>query len=281
MEDSIIVRDDLNLYAVCDGHGGSNTAKYVSIKISDLFEKKLEMQARQISMNKSMRIKANLFTFEKVKHLIESIIAETQRGLQHHGFVDGSTLCLCYLHNDSVPEISSPSKSSNSNDSSNSIHSEENGSISRPAKKLITANMGDSRAIIVRKDGTSRELTKDHKPFFRGEFERIHKEYGKISKDNRVDGILAVSRALGDFNVQGVCREAEIEEFEIDDDMDRFLVVGCDGVFDVLTNDEVAQVVINAPSPIEAAFMIRNAAFGVQSTDNISVIVVDLTQKLS
>lgn len=277
MEDSIIVRDDLNLYAVCDGHGGSNTAKYIAIKISDLFEKKIENQVRQINMNKSMHIKSNINTFEKVKHLIESVISETQHGLQSHEFMDGSTLCLCYLHNDYLPP---ESKTGNSNEASNSAASEEDKN-THVAKKLITAHMGDSRAIIVRKDATTRELTKDHKPYFRNEFEKIHKNYGKISKDNRVDGILAVSRAMGDFHVQGVCREAEIVEFDIDDEMDKFLVICCDGVFDVLTNDEVAQVVINAQSPIDAAFMIRNAAFGVQSSDNISVIVVDLTQKLS
>ena len=39
MEDSVIVRDDLNLYAVCDGHGGPKTSKYACIQISELFEK--------------------------------------------------------------------------------------------------------------------------------------------------------------------------------------------------------------------------------------------------
>ena len=69
-----------------------------------------------------------------------------------------------------------------------------------------------------------------------------------------------------------------MSEFDIDEN-DKFLVVGCDGVFDVLSNDDVAAVAFNAPSPVDAAFAVRNAAFGSGSTDNISVIVVDLCYK--
>lgn len=272
MEDSIIVRDDLNLYAVCDGHGGSNTAKYVAIKLSELFEKYFENQIHQQSFNKNLHIKNNLFTFEKVKHAIESVINETGKCLQKHNFQDGSTLCLSFIYDSPCAKQTSPSDDPSSDSSSYSLF---------VGRKLVTANLGDSRAIIIRTDGTSRELTKDHKPFFRSEFERIHNDYGRISKDNRVDGILAVSRAMGDYHVSGVCRDAEIEEFEIDNEKDKFLVIGCDGVFDVLTNDEVAQVAVNASSPTEAAFMIRNAAFAVQSSDNISVVVVDLMSKIA
>ena len=52
-----------------------------------------------------------------------------------------------------------------------------------------------------------------------------------------------------------------------------------DGVFDVLSNDEVANIAYNSYSPNDAAHQIRNAAFGVGSNDNISVIVVDLVNK--
>ena len=144
-------------------------------------------------------------------------------------------------------------------------------------RKIVTAHLGDARALIVRSDGKSRELTKDHKPSLRSEFDRIHRNFGYLSRDNRVDGRLAVARSLGDFEVFGVGREPELNEFDIDEN-DKYLVICCDGVFDVLSNDDVAKIAVNSSSTKEAAFKIRNAAFGCMSYDNISAIVVDLSK---
>lgn len=228
MEDSIIVRDDLNLYAVCDGHGGPETAKFASIKIPELFEAKKP------------------FSFNKLKEIIPEILKQTDEELKKMELNDGSTLCLA------------------------SLFKNENGN-----KKVVTCNLGDARALIVKKDGKSRELTKDHKPSMRSEFERVHNQFGKVSND-RIDGVLGVARGLGDFNIFGVGKKPDVCEFDIDEN-DRYLVIACDGVFDSLTNDDVAKVAMNASSVTDAAFNIRNAAFGALSGDNISVIVVDLS----
>lgn len=68
----------------------------------------------------------------------------------------------------------------------------------------MTAHLSDARALIVLDDGNAREITKDHKQTSRSEFERIHDMNGIFSKDNRVDGVLAMSRSIGDFEVSGV-----------------------------------------------------------------------------
>lgn len=235
MEDSIIVRDDLNLYAVCDGHAGPDTAKFAAIQIADLFEK---------------GVKTKNFSYEKGKSFILNIFQQTDKNLQKVGLPDGSTICLAFV-----------------------LSNEENN------RKIVTAHLGDARAMIVRSDGSARELTIDHKPTTRSEFERIHNMFGRVSKDNRVDGLLAVSRSFGDFKVFGVGKEPELNEFDLDDENDKFLVIGCDGVFDMLSNDDVALILSDVSDPVEAAFTIRNAAFGCNSADNISVIVVDLLNK--
>ncbi|OHS99968.1 protein phosphatase 2C [Tritrichomonas foetus] len=218
MEDSIIVRDDLGLYAVCDGHGGSETATFLAHKFVELFLKHLEFSTQNVI----------------------SIFKNCEKLLQKQKFSDGSTLCLCYLH----------------------------------YNKLITAHLGDARALIVKDDGKSRELTIDHKPTMRDEFERIHNIYGKVSKD-RVDGILAVARSMGDYSIPGVGHEPTICEFSIEQD-DKYLVICCDGVFDVLSNDNVSQIASNSNSAFDAAYRIRNTAFAGGSLDNISVIVVNI-----
>lgn len=63
---------------------------------------------------------------------------------------------------------------------------------------LYCANSGDSRAILVNKQGKVTELSHDHKPDDAGEMQRI-KAAGGFVDDGRVQGIIAVSRAIGDW----------------------------------------------------------------------------------
>ena len=63
---------------------------------------------------------------------------------------------------------------------------------------IYCANSGDSRAILVNKAGKVTELSHDHKPDDPGEMKRI-KAGGGFVDDGRVQGIIAVSRAIGDW----------------------------------------------------------------------------------
>lgn len=84
------------------------------------------------------------------------------------------------------------------------------------------------------------------------EKERIQRAGGSVMIQ-RVNGSLAVSRALGDFeykNVEGKgpCEQLVSPEPEIfiegrDDARDEFLVLACDGVWDVMTNEEICSFV--------------------------------------
>jgi serine/threonine protein phosphatase PrpC len=62
---------------------------------------------------------------------------------------------------------------------------------------IICANAGDSRSILIR-SGLAVEMSEDHKPDNAGEKTRIFAAGGTVSA-HRVNGDLAVSRALGDF----------------------------------------------------------------------------------
>ena len=63
---------------------------------------------------------------------------------------------------------------------------------------IYCANAGDSRAVLGLKNGKLIELSHDHKPENEGETNRI-KAAGGFIDDGRVNGIIAVSRALGDW----------------------------------------------------------------------------------
>lgn len=113
-------------------------------------------------------------------------------------------------------------------------------------RRIVCANAGDSRAIIVRKDGSVVRLSRDHKPGMPDETRRITDLGGKVIYWGRwrVEGLLAVSRAIGDSSLKPyVTSEPEVCEYDIGKD-DWFLVISSDGVWDVLDNEEAAHVVI-------------------------------------
>ncbi|CAO0790994.1 unnamed protein product [Mucor circinelloides] len=116
---------------------------------------------------------------------------------------------------------------------------------------LYVSNAGDSRAVISTKDGRAIPLTQDHKPKHPKEAQRI-KNAGGYVENGRVNGSLALSRALGDFNFknntqltpdhQAVTAEPDIIEHLLTDH-DEFVVLACDGIWDCLTNQQVVDFV--------------------------------------
>jgi len=130
---------------------------------------------------------------------------------------------------------------------------------------LLTANIGDSRAIVGRKTGNdwiSVDLSRDHKPELPQERRRIENCGGRIEplrgtfhpdsvtgsfvgpyrvwkKQHAIPG-LAMSRSFGDFVASevGVICEAEISLHECSS-MDKFLLIATDGIWEVLTSGEV------------------------------------------
>ena len=68
-------------------------------------------------------------------------------------------------------------------------------------KKVVCCNAGDSRAIIVRRDGSALALSQDHKPDRNDETKRINDLGGRVIHWGRwrVEGVLAVSRSIGKF----------------------------------------------------------------------------------
>jgi len=63
---------------------------------------------------------------------------------------------------------------------------------------IFCANAGDSRAVLGLKSGKLIELSYDHKPDNAQEMARV-KAAGGFIEDGRVQGIIAVSRAIGDW----------------------------------------------------------------------------------
>ena len=110
--------------------------------------------------------------------------------------------------------------------------------------RFLAANTGDTRIIIGTRKGFS-FLTKDHKPDLPEERARIESLGGKVFFYGapRVEGVLAMSRALGDTGLKPyICSEPRIVEGYLGKEND-YAVLACDGVWDVLTHDDVIQTV--------------------------------------
>ena len=145
------------------------------------------------------------------------------------------------------------------------------------ADRFFAVNCGDTK-IVIGIDEAVNELTVDHKPDAPEELERIERLGGYVISFgvSRVMGILAVSRALGDSSLKPfVTAEPRIAEGYLGREND-FAVIACDGVWDVLTPDIVIAITRAAKDAQAAAENIKTTAIDSGSTDNVTVIVLDL-----
>lgn len=119
-------------------------------------------------------------------------------------------------------------------------------------KHIYLINCGDSRGILVRRNAHLELVTYDHKPSQLKEKQRIQNAGGMIAL-NRVNGGLATSRGIGDFEYKCVINLEPYQQFvspepdfyviERDPANDHFIVLACDGIWDVKKTEEVVEFV--------------------------------------
>jgi protein phosphatase PTC1 len=98
---------------------------------------------------------------------------------------------------------------------------------------LYTANVGDARIVLCRQ-GRALRLSYDHKGSDESEGRRIANAGGLIL-NNRVNGVLAVTRALGDsYMKELITGHPYTTETVIQPDQDEFLILACDGVSSIM-----------------------------------------------
>lgn len=112
--------------------------------------------------------------------------------------------------------------------------------------ELFVANAGDSRAVLSRK-GTAIPMSFDHKPENDREIKRILLAGGEVL-DGRVNGNLNLSRAIGDLEFKNnkklkpedqlVIAKPDVRSIMITPS-DDFLIIGCDGIWETLSNEEM------------------------------------------
>ena len=117
-------------------------------------------------------------------------------------------------------------------------------------QEIFCANAGDSRGVLFTNNKVV-ALSEDHKPDNGPELARIQKA-NHFVEDSRVDGNLALSRAIGDFQYkdqknlepkdQAVSAFPDITVNARSKD-DKYIILACDGIWDCLTNEDACETI--------------------------------------
>jgi hypothetical protein len=147
---------------------------------------------------------------------------------------------------------------------------------------MTVSNVGDSRAVLISaKRGIT--LTEDHKPSAPTEQRRIASFGGTVTYNTgiaRVAGVLAVSRAFGNYSIRNFIRaDPDIYERELTA-QDDFLVLASDGLWDVFRANEVADICYNwqKHGVSRIADQLVQLALTRGSMDNVTAVVVSLSK---
>jgi serine/threonine protein phosphatase PrpC len=192
----------VNFFAVFDGHGGKMVSKFLKENLPPFFVSRFNKEIYQKPDSASKY-------FIKVYELIQDKMKQDHpRAVQYCG----STACVGIQYKDTDDK-----------------------------DRLWMLNVGDSRAVKCNKLNIAEQLTQDHKPNSPEEKARIEQLGGKIEFDGvdwRVKD-LSLSRAFGDLECTPyVTHLPQIYRYKISSS-DKFIVFACDGLWDVMTNQDV------------------------------------------
>ncbi|XP_010443659.1 PREDICTED: probable protein phosphatase 2C 78 [Camelina sativa] len=283
MEDAVAVHpffsrqrtEGFHYCGVYDGHGCSHVAKRCRERLHELVRE--EVEADDADWEKSM---ARSFT--RMDMEVVALNAD-----------DGGAKCRCELQRPDCDAVGSTAVVS----------------VLTP-DKIIVANCGDSRAVLCR-NGKAIALSSDHKPDRPDELDRIEAAGGRVIywDGPRVLGVLAMSRAIGDNYLKPyVISKPEVTVTDRVNE-DDFLILASDGLWDVVSNETACSVVrmclrgkvngqltssperdgagagnvvvgvggdVSDKACEEASLLLTRLALARQSSDNVSVVVVDL-----
>ncbi|GAX09810.1 protein phosphatase 1B [Fistulifera solaris] len=256
------------LFGVFDGHGGTFAAFYAGNNLSRVFSRQPKWieYAKQLQQDTSSQESSVQLLKEALRDAfieIDREIALALRGQKVADAVDGDT-------------VASNHRSDPDDEDAIRLLQEEGDSGTTACVVLVTpnfvlcANAGDSRSVMSKQGGQVVELSLDHKPDDEDEEKRIRAAGGYVA-GGRVEGDLAVSRGLGDFrfksmdvvmasaddlkkleDLQALVSKPEQQKVSPvpdiivqnrDSSNDEFIIIACDGVWDVNTNEECIRIV--------------------------------------
>ncbi|XP_041928701.1 protein phosphatase 1A isoform X2 [Alosa alosa] len=263
-----------SFFAVYDGHAGSQVARYCCEHLLEHITSNPDFQGGTKTQEQPDAAAAATAAREVAKEpeVDEPSVDQVKQGIRT-GFLQ---------IDEHMRQISENRKGGGATDRSGSTAV---GVMVSP-QHIYFINCGDSRGLLSRA-GTVHFFTQDHKPNNPLEKERIQNAGGSVMIQ-RVNGSLAVSRALGDFDYkcvhgkgpteQLVSPEPEVCAIERSEPDDEFIVLACDGIWDVMANDELCDFVRSRLEVTDDLERVCNEIVDTclykGSRDNMSVVLV-------
>jgi len=155
----------------------------------------------------------------------------------------------------------------------------------RDHRELFVGNVGDCRGYLSRA-GKPVELALAHSPALEEEKDRIKAAGGSVVWFGawRVNGILAVSRSIGDHNLKSVViADPDFRTFELDP-ADEFLVLASDGLWDVFSAEECLEAISRVSAEQGRKVVCKtlcDMALERNTKDNVTVVVLFFSQLAS
>ncbi|RHZ68057.1 hypothetical protein CDV55_105654 [Aspergillus turcosus] len=276
VEETSVVETDNGYFAIFDGHAGTFAAEWCGKKLHLILEEVMRK-------NPNTPVPELLDqTFTSVDQQLEKLPLKNS----------GCTAVIALLRwEDRVPSSHSVTGSSALAPAAAAAAEPNSGADNTPTQSapgsvlpklqekaarqrvLYTANVGDARIILCR-NGKALRLSYDHKGSDENEGKRIANAGGLIL-NNRVNGVLAVTRALGDAYLKDlVTGHPYTTETVIQPDQDEFIILACDGLWDVCSDQEAVDLIRNIQDAQEASKMLVDHALARFSTDNLSCMVI-------
>lgn len=315
MEDEFVVVNGGRLSAVFDGHGGGGVSQYLRDRLHIIIAEQLQYQ--EMAQKSNRKFRDLLFG----KKGLQPKRTSNAPGDDNQDNEDSSSnnnikFDISKLGQLPIPAVEAALKDSFDQVDKEILHNDEyeyQGSTavatilheaSDGTRTLLSANIGDSRGVLSR-NGRAVDLTRDHKPNDDKEKARILAMGEKIEWDHycKVHRVrnLSLSRAIGDrFAKPAVSGEVEIKRFPVYDNKDEFILLASDGLWDVMSSQEVVGYVhkrlkappkdgadITRPEDLASLKYLRrknmsrfiaNEALRRGSGDNISVVIVWLSE---
>ena len=217
---------DFNIFSVLDGHGvnGHLVSRFVTKYFTSFFKNNKKMNSNNNEDAVYYRLKKN------DSDILKRAFRHAERDIEKNSDIDANfsgTTCVMVL---------------------------------QVGEKILCANVGDSRAIMVKENNVIIPLSIDQKPNDPEESKRIEGNGGEISqyeedgeksgpfrvwKKGEVYPGIAMSRSIGDLiaTTLGVVPVPKFIEAKIDKDT-KFIVLASDGVWEFLSNEKVAEIVM-------------------------------------
>lgn len=257
MEDAHVVlcqlerHPDTALFGVFDGHSGQSASDYTAKRLPVLIDS-LEVLTPETIQQVVLQLDREFMEQPSAAGTTATfcVVQRRERNTNNTNSLDGLNL----------PQSDSPESEQQNHPQANSDNNRINNSQqeAEPSNNhnnhhshsydILVFNVGDSRILLGKADKTVFPLTADHKPQNLEEAQRIRRAKGFVSQ-GRVDGTLAVSRAIGDKEFkcnaelgpteQKVISLPDWTSVKIDTPTSDFLFLCCDGLFERMTNEEV------------------------------------------